>query len=82
MNFVTGVVIMAVLYAPAAGFRAEFYGGPLEGYGTEDCGLLAGDRFLAVDGHRVLVYGNARFSWTGRERPSTLWWNGTASGWS
>ena len=61
MNFVTGVVIMAVLYAPAAGFRAEFYGGPLEGYGTEDCGLLAGDRFLAVDGHRVLVYGNARF---------------------
>jgi len=61
MNFVTGVVIIAVLYAPATGFRAEVYGGPLEGYGTEDCGLLAGDRFLSVDGHRVLVYGNARF---------------------
>lgn len=61
MNFVTGVVIIAVLYAPAAGFRVEVYGGPLEGYGTEDCGLLAGDRFLSVDGHRVLVYGNARF---------------------
>lgn len=61
MNFVTGVVIIAILYAPAAGFRAEIYGGPLEGYGTEDCGLLAGDRFLSVDGHRVLVYGNARF---------------------
>jgi len=61
MNFVTGVIIIAVLYAPATGFRAEVYGGPLEGYGTEDCGLLAGDRFLSVDGHRVLVYGNARF---------------------
>ena len=61
MNFLTGVVIIAILYAPATGFRAEFYGGPLEGYGTEDCGLLAGDRFLSVDGHRVLVYGNARF---------------------
>ena len=43
MNFVTGVIIMAVLYAPATGFRAEYYGGPLEGYGTEDCGLLAGE---------------------------------------
>ena len=46
MNFLTGLVIMAVLYAPAQGFRAETYGGPLEGYGTEDCGLMAGDRFL------------------------------------
>ena len=61
MNFVTGVIIMAVLYAPATGFRAEVYGGPIEGYGTENCGLLAGDRFLSVDGHKVLVYGNARF---------------------
>ena len=61
MNFLTGLVIMAVLYAPAQGFRAETYGGPLEGYNTENCGLLAGDRFLSVDGHRVLVYGNARF---------------------
>ena len=61
MNFITGVIIIAILYAPAHGFRAEVYGGPLEGYGTEDCGLLAGDRFLSIDGHRVLVYGNARF---------------------
>lgn len=61
MNFLTGLVIIAILYAPATGFRAEVYGGPIEGYGTEDCGLVAGDRFLSVDGHRVLVYGNARF---------------------
>ena len=61
MNFVTGVVIIAILYAPATGFRAEVYGGPIDGYGTENCGLMPGDRFLSVDGHRVLVYGNARF---------------------
>ena len=61
MNFVTGLILIAILYAPAQGFRVEVFGGPLEGYGTEDCGLLAGDRFLSVDGHRVLVYGNARF---------------------
>lgn len=61
MNFVTGLIIMAILYTPANGFRAEVYGGPIEGYNTENCGLLAGDRFLSVDGHKVLVYGNARF---------------------
>ena len=61
MNFLTGLIVMALLYAPAEGFAAEVYGGPVEGYGTEDCGLLRGDRFLEVDGHKVLVYGNARF---------------------
>ncbi|MCI9156535.1 MAG: RIP metalloprotease RseP [Lawsonibacter sp.] len=61
MNFLTGLVLLVVLYAPAQGFVTEVYGGPIDGYGTENCGLLAGDRFLSVDGHRVLVYGNARF---------------------
>ncbi len=61
MNFLTGLIIIGVLYTPAAGFRVDVYGGPIEGYQTEDCGLLPGDRFLSVDGHRVLVYGNARF---------------------
>ena len=32
MNFVTGLIIIAILYAPAQGFRVEVYGGPLEGY--------------------------------------------------
>ena len=60
MNFVTGLVILLVLYAPALGFYQEIYAGPLEGYGVEDSGLQPGDRFLSVDGHRVLVYGNAQ----------------------
>ncbi len=61
MNFLTGLIIMAVLYMPADAFLVELYAGPIEGYGTEECGLMAGDRFLSVDGHKVLVYGNARF---------------------
>ncbi len=61
MNFLTGLLIVLVLYAPAKGFYVEAYAGPLEGYGTEDCGLQEGDRFISVDGHRVLTYGNAQF---------------------
>ena len=54
-------VIVLVLYAPAQGFYQEIYAGSMEGYGTEDCGLQEGDRFLSVDGHKVLTYGNAQF---------------------
>ncbi|MCI8303666.1 MAG: site-2 protease family protein [Lawsonibacter sp.] len=61
MNFITGLVIVLVLYAQIQGVFTEVYGGPIEGYGVENCGLRAGDRFLSVDGHRVLVYGNAQF---------------------
>ena len=58
MNFVTGLLIVLLLYAGAAGFKAPIYAGPLEGYGTESCGLQEGDRFLSVDGHAILVYSN------------------------
>ena len=61
MNFITGLIIVLILFAPAAGFNQEVYAGPIAGYGNEDCGLLPGDRFLSVDGHRVLAYGNAQF---------------------
>ena len=60
MNFLTGLVLLVILFAPAQGFLAEVYQGPLEGYGTEHCGLEPGDRILSVDGHQVLVYGNAQ----------------------
>ena len=58
MNFLTGLLIVLILYAGAAGFRVPTYGGPLEGYGTENCGLQEGDRILSVDGHAILVYSN------------------------
>jgi len=58
MNFLTGLLLIALLYANAGGFvRAEF-SGPIEGYGMEDCGLLPGDVFVKLDGHRIYTYGN------------------------
>ena len=60
MNFLTGLVIVLILYAGAVGFYYEVYNGPVEGYGTENCGLQAGDRFLSVDGHPILVNGNVQ----------------------
>ena len=58
MNFLTGLLVILILYAPVQGFRIPVYSGAEPGYGAEDCGLQPGDRFLSVDGHRVLVYGN------------------------
>ena len=58
MNFVTGLLIVLILYAGAAGFKVPIYSGALEGYGVENCGLQEGDRFLSVDGHAILVYSN------------------------
>ena len=58
MNFLTGLLIILVLYAPVQGFRIPVYSGAEPGYGAENCGLQPGDRFLSVEGHRVLVYGN------------------------
>lgn len=61
MNFVLGLAMILLLYAPAHGFYVETYQGSMDGYGTENCGLMTGDRFLSVDGHKVLVGGNASF---------------------
>lgn len=60
MNFLTALLLVLILYLPQQGKVVETYGGPIDGYGTEHCGLEPGDRFLKVDGHAVLVYGNAR----------------------
>ncbi len=61
MNFLAGLVLILMLYLPQQNVTVEVYNGPMEGYGTQDCGLQPGDRFLSVDGHRVLVSGNASF---------------------
>ena len=36
MNFLTGLLLLLILFAPAAGFYQEVYGGPMEGYSVED----------------------------------------------
>jgi regulator of sigma E protease len=57
MNFVMGLVIVLILYASAAAFRA-----PVIADFREDCpyqgedALMVGDRFYSIDGHRIYQY--------------------------
>ena len=45
MNFLTGLLILLILYAPVQGFRIPVYSGAEPGYGAEDCGLQPGTAF-------------------------------------
>ena len=45
MNFLTALLLVLILYLPQQGKVVETYGGPIDGYGTESCGLEPGDRF-------------------------------------
>lgn len=60
MNFLTGVLLIAILYAGAIGFYVDEIvdfapGFPLEG---ED-GLMVGDRIWSIDGYRTYLSGDA-----------------------
>ena len=57
MNFVLGLVIIALLYASASAFRAPILSGFMEGcpYEGEEA-LQVGDRFYKIDGHRIYQY--------------------------
>ena len=48
MNFLTGLVVLLVLYTPAVGFYEEVYGGPLEGYGVAREDILDGSVYLSA----------------------------------
>ena len=56
MNFLVGLVMLLFLYRP----MGDAYAGPMEGYGTENCGLQKGDVFLSVDGQPVNELGQTR----------------------
>lgn len=58
MNFVTGLVLIALLFINSAGFIRPTFDNYIEGYGLESCGLLPGDIFVKVDGHRIYTYGD------------------------
>lgn len=58
MNFVTGLVLIALLFSNSAGFIRPTVHGFMEGYGVEDCGLLPGDIFVKLDGHRIYTNGD------------------------
>ena len=56
-NFVLGFVIVLLLYAGSAGFRAPVVTGFMEGCPYESTeGLQAGDRFVKINGKQILLY--------------------------
>ncbi len=57
MNFLLGLVIVLILYAGAAAFRAPILVDFMEGCPYESAeGLHQGDRFYSIDGHRIYQY--------------------------
>lgn len=58
VNFLTGLLIVLVLYSGAPGFYQPVLGEITPGYGLEQCGLEPGDRIISVDGHRIYNMGN------------------------
>ena len=62
MNFVTGLVILAIVFAPAKQFVMPEIAAVDEGCTiVREGGLQVGDRFLEVDGEKIYVSGNV--SW-------------------
>ena len=60
MNFVTGLLLITILYVGVTGFVRPTFNDYIEGYGLEECGLLPGDIIYKLDGHRI--YTNGDFS--------------------
>ena len=60
MNFLAGLLILLILFSGASSFNVEVAGG-FEPWSTLPAqGLQVGDRFLSIDGHRMLTYGDAQ----------------------
>lgn len=56
-NFVLGFLVVLLLYAGSVGFRAPVVTSFMEGCPYESAeGLQAGDRFLKINGKRILLY--------------------------
>ena len=58
MNFVTGLLILVVLFGNAPGFYQPVLKEISPGFGLEDSGLQGGDVVVSLDGHRIYNYGN------------------------
>ena len=58
MNFLAGLLIVAIVYAPSQGYVAPVIT-HFEDYATvDDHGLQVGDRFVEIDGSKVLLMGD------------------------
>ena len=58
VNFLTGLLILVVLFSGAQGFYQPVINEVSPGFDLEDSGLQSGDRILAIDGHRIYNFGN------------------------
>lgn len=65
MNFVTGLILIFVIFAQAQSFVLPAISGFLDGYGAETSGFQAGDVVTSIDGHRIYNYNNL-FTYLGR----------------
>lgn len=72
MNFLTGLLILAVLHSQVQGFWRPAIGGFIEGYGLEDCGLQPGDVVVELNGHRMYSYSNL-LTYLGRSGDTLDW---------
>lgn len=60
MNFLAGVIIIAVIFAGASGFSVDQISGFSEGFPLEgENGLMVGDVFYKIDGWRTYLRGDA-----------------------
>ena len=78
MNFLTGLIIVLVLYAPAQGFYQETYAGAMEGYGTRTAASRKGTVFSPWTATRCSPTATLSSIWAAPETPWTWWWSATA----
>ena len=58
VNFLTGLLILVVLFANAQGFYQPIIKELSPGFGLEETGLQGGDVVLSLDGHRIYNFSN------------------------
>ena len=56
MNFVTGLLIILLLFADAAAFYTPVISGLAPEFETHEATLMEGDRFYAINGERIYLY--------------------------
>lgn len=57
MNFVTGILIILVLFSQASAFRVPVITGLMDGFQLEgESGIMLGDEIYSIDGNRIYLY--------------------------
>ena len=71
MNFLTGLVVLAILYSCVSGFSTAKISGFFDGCELQsEQGLQVGDELYKIDGRRVYIYSR---SFPATRRAATIW---------